>query len=101
MFSETIGLLFGTMFEDDKVTSSLTPLFYGPIFVFGGYLINVHLMYDWVSWVQYLSPLRYTFEILLKSEFDDNPKYQYNANDRYGLNFGVTNCFLALITLIV
>ena len=91
IFSQAFGLLIGTIFEDDKVTISLTSLLYGPIFIFGGCMGNINKMYVWIRWMQYLSPIRFAHEILLKNEFDDNSKYKTNANDRYGLNLGIVN----------
>ena len=91
IFSEAFGLLIGTMFEDDKVTVNLAGVLYGPIFTFGGYIVHINRVYVWMRWWQYLSPLRFAYEILLKNEFDDNSKYKTNANDRYGLNLGIVN----------
>ena len=47
-----------------------------PIMLFGGQFANSGSLQAWISWFQYVSPLRYGFEALVINEF--NPR-SYNA----------------------
>ena len=91
IFSQAFGILIGTLFEDDKATINFSIVLYGPLVIFGGHLVHINNIYVWIRWMQYLSPIRFAFEILLKNEFDGNSKYKINANDRFGLDFGIVN----------
>ena len=91
VFGEAFGMLIGTSSQSDKIVTSIIPFFYAPIFGMAGYFANIDHIHPVVRWMQYISPLRYAFEIFLRTEFDDNPKYKFNVNKIYGLNFGVTN----------
>ena len=63
VFGESFGLFIGTLFQSDKLVTSILPFFYGPVFGFAGYITNIDHMYPAIRWMQYLSPLRYAFEI--------------------------------------
>ena len=96
IFSQTYGMLVGTLFYDEKATVHFSAVLFGPLVVFGGYIVHIENVYVWMRWMQYLSPIRFAFEILLKNEFDDNSKYKTNANDRYELDFGIFNWYIML-----
>jgi ABC-type multidrug transport system permease subunit len=42
-----------------------------PIMLFSGFLSNVDSYPKWIAWIQYLSPIRYGFEALVRNEFLD------------------------------
>jgi hypothetical protein len=37
----------------------------------GGMLCNAGTMSPWISWLQYLSPIRYGYEALVWNQYDD------------------------------
>ena len=44
-----------------------------------------------MRWTQYFTPLRYSLEILIKNEFDDNSKYPINVNIKFNYDLGVAS----------
>jgi len=49
-----------------------------PVILFGGMFMNNSNLGAWLSWVQYLSPIKYCAEALLWNEFNYDP---YNVRD--------------------
>ena len=62
-----------------------------PFIMFGGYLVNLNNIYVWLRWIQYISPIRYCNEILLRNEFENNDNYP-NGEEFYeslGYDLGI------------
>lgn len=98
--SNAYGIVVGTVFSKDTTAVAAAPAFVMPMLLFAGYITNLDETYDWLSWIQYLSPPRYACEYLCRNEFDDNDKYDFNPTETaYNLDFGATNCLVALIGL--
>ena len=97
--SSALGVVVGTISNDEKVAIALGTLSNGALMIFSGYIINLDHVYVWIRWLQYLCPTRYAAEILLRNEFEDNPKYSFNPMNTYNLNFGTLN-WLIMLTLI-
>lgn len=70
-------------------------MFMLPIFIFGGYFVNLGDVYVWLRWLQYLSPVRYSMEALLRNEFEDNSDYSaedQKVYERYHYDIGLWGC---------
>lgn len=79
-----------------------------PFILFGGFFVNSATYPAWVGWFQYLSPIRYGFEALMRNEFDENGALngQLDIVKTLNLEFGKPYCLLmlavtALITRII
>lgn len=48
---------------------ALSPLFVMPMILFGGLMSNNAAQFDWLSWIQYISPMKYAAEAILYTEF--------------------------------
>ena len=59
------GLMAGAMFKDAKVAASVVPMIIMPIVLFSGFWSNQALFMDWIGWLQYVSPMKYSFEALM------------------------------------
>ena len=57
----SLGLLLGSVYTDAKSTSALTPLVIIPFLIFAGYFKNRENIPSWISWFEYISPIKYTF----------------------------------------
>ncbi|KAI8846237.1 ABC-2 type transporter-domain-containing protein [Chytridium lagenaria] len=74
-----LGIFFACAFSSIQVALLATPLVMMPMMLFSGMFVNTASMPKWISWLQYLSPVRYCFEGLVKNEFqglvllDTNP----------------------------
>jgi len=64
------GQLAGCFFAQADMACFLMPMLILPFILFAGFLTNVDTFPDWISWFQYLSPIRYGFEASLRNEFE-------------------------------
>ena len=55
----------------------------------------------WISWLQYASPFRYGFHLIMLNEFQDETfgTYDYRADLGYTLSYGENFAFLGGLTL--
>ena len=97
--STALGVAVGTIFDSERTAIAWGGLFLGPIMLFSGFIVNLEQVYVWIRWLEYFSPVRYAAEVLLRNEFEDNPKYRFNPMDTYSLDFGTTNCLIMLILM--
>jgi ABC-type multidrug transport system permease subunit len=71
-----------------------------PFILFGGFFVNLGDVYVWLRWIQYLSPIRYSTEALLRNEFEDNPKYAGMVTyEKYHYDLGLGACLGILAAL--
>jgi ABC-type multidrug transport system permease subunit len=58
----SLGLMMGSVSKDAKTSSTLTPIVLLPFFLFSGMFKNAGNYPDWIGWVQYISPIKYSFQ---------------------------------------
>ena len=94
------GYLLSTMFDQAETAVMAAPLIALPLSLLGGIFASLGTIPAWVGWLQWISPVRYTFEALIYNEFSDrtdlgalNPIYLYNLTLGYGV------CMVLLLTL--
>lgn len=63
----SIGLMLGSIISDPKVVSSITPIVVLPFILFSGQFKNAGNYPEWIGWVQYLSPIKYSFQAYLEN----------------------------------
>jgi ABC-type multidrug transport system permease subunit len=61
----SFGLMGGCMFKDVKVASGVLPMFILPLMLFSGFYQNRGNLMVWISWMEYLSPMKYAFEAVM------------------------------------
>ena len=90
------------MVNNAAVAATLSMVFM-PFILFGGFFVNLDDVYVWLSWLQYLSPIRYSTEALVRNEFQNNEKYgEYSKiYEDYNLNLGLGYCIMLLTILAV
>lgn len=68
---------------------------------FGGYFVNSASYPDWVMWLQYVTPVRYSFEAMIRNEFETRDFADDEANpiDYLDLNVGKAECMVALAVM--
>jgi ABC-type multidrug transport system permease subunit len=64
----SLGLMLGSMATDAKSVSVLTPVIMLPFFLFSGLFKNTGNLPAWIGWIQYISPIKYTFSAFLQNE---------------------------------
>lgn len=91
----SVGFFLGCLFDNSSKATTGSMLFMMPYFIFGGYFVNLKDVYVWLRWLQYLSPIRYSMEALLRNEFEDNSDYSADDQkvyEQYDYNIGLWGC---------
>lgn len=57
--------MLSTAVSHTETALGIAPLFLMPMILLTGMLVNIETVPGWFGWLQYLSPPRYGFEILL------------------------------------
>jgi ABC-type transport system involved in multi-copper enzyme maturation permease subunit len=64
------GYFVSSIFEKEEMATSLSPIIIMPLILFGGQFANSKNIQPWISWFQYISPIRYGLEAMTVNEFD-------------------------------
>lgn len=64
----SLGLLLGSVVTDEKSVSAVTPMVLLPFFLFSGLFKNSGNLSNWIGWIQYISPVKYSFSGYLQNE---------------------------------
>jgi len=99
----SFGYFLSSIFTKAEIAVQITPVIMMPLILFGGFFTNVESTPDWLEWIQYISPIRYSLEAMVRIEYADK-HISYNGQvfdpiKRFDLNIGLTECFIALIVL--
>lgn len=97
----SIGLMAGCICTDIKVVVSVVPLILLPLIVFSGFLANSKQFYVWMGWIQYLSPLKYSFEAMSRNEFNGRIYEFGDPIDNLGLHIGLWESIGILTTFAI
>lgn len=65
----SLGILVSCIFNDIAIAISVMPMVILPLMVFSGFFVNSNAIPPYFNWIQYLSPMRYSFIALVKNEF--------------------------------
>jgi len=66
-----IGYLVSSMFDSFQKAVAVGQLFIMPMTLFGGFIVNSNGYHVYVNWLQYLSPVRYGFEVVVRAQVRD------------------------------
>jgi hypothetical protein len=80
-----------------EVATAAASSFIMPIFVFGGLLINLSAANALISWMQWFSPIRYGFEMIVRAQLYNDPDQLALITQRFGLTLGYWWCALLLV----
>ena len=67
----SLGLLIGSAVSDAKLVTVLIPISIIPFVLFSGFYKNREDLPVWLSWIEYISPMKYTFIAFVRNELDD------------------------------
>lgn len=96
--AHSYGYFLSSMFDSSILAAQVSPLFAIPMMLVGGMLCNTGTMSSWVSWLQYLSPIRYGYEALVWNQYED---LDVSPDPLNYLNFdiGMENCWKYMFIL--
>jgi len=63
----SLGLLIGSLSKDAKGVGTIMPMFIFIFIVFSGMFKNLANIPNWIGWIQYISPIKYTFAALIQN----------------------------------
>jgi ABC-type multidrug transport system permease subunit len=63
-----VGYLQSSMYSSMEQATTTANLFTMPFILFGGFFSNPNTYPKVVSWMQYISPIKYAFEMLVHSQ---------------------------------
>lgn len=66
----SLGLFVACLFRDVSVALALSILFLLPVLVFGGVFVNLQTVPVFLRWFQWVSPIRYGYDVMLKNQFE-------------------------------
>ncbi|KAL4512256.1 hypothetical protein ABPG72_005258 [Tetrahymena utriculariae] len=92
------GMFIGSLFSSPQTAIDVAPMVVIPFYLFGGLFKNVNDFADWISWFQYITSYRYSFEALIHNNYENSP---FNIDVAGQLNFtqGKWNSVLYLFCL--
>ena len=69
--------------------------------MFSGYVSNTVSYPKWICWVQWISPVRYSFESLMHNQFGDKTYGIRNINivKFFGFDLGIAKCLGLLVAI--
>lgn len=95
MVGNSLGLLVGCAFSDAKVASGIMPMMIIPFMLFGGFYSNRDTLWAGVSWIEYISPFKYGFDLHVNNNFEETD-FRPSPVDMLGLDLGFWNSLLLL-----
>jgi ABC-type polysaccharide/polyol phosphate export permease len=98
-----IGFFCAALFKQIGRVTALTNIVLMPIFILAGLFNKLTSMPKWISWLQYLSPYRYGFQLIMQNEYRDEiyglPDHPYNYQEDLGYTLNYTENFVILFVL--
>lgn len=67
----SLGISLSCLFESLEVSLQGAPLIILPLVLFSGFFVNSNGIPVWFDWIKYLSPMKYSYEALMKNEYSD------------------------------
>ena len=99
--AQSFGYILSSLFENETAAGAIAPIFVMPMLLFGGLFANNNTTPSWLSWIQYISPMKYASEAILDVELLDDP---YDAREDLfeflDYDLGLWNCVLIFLVII-
>ena len=68
--ASSLGYFVSSIFTNAETASMVSPLIILPFMLFSGFFANAGSYGAWISWFQYISPIKYALEAFIWNEFD-------------------------------
>ena len=85
--SSAFGHFISVLFTSPETAVAVSPVIILPLMILGGFMANSGTVPSWIGWLQYVSPIRYSFEASLQNEFSFRPNVPQMFNPNYMLGF--------------
>lgn len=98
-YATGLGYIVSAMFNNFNSATAAAPLFSLPVMLFGGLFANAGTIPAYLSWIQYLSGIRYAFECLVRANWPDDTDEGKEILESLGFDIGYWKCIIALLIL--
>lgn len=68
----SLGLLIGSLSSDPKQVSAIIPVLLVPFILFSGFFKNRNNLPVWLGWMEYISPIKYSFSAFTINQITQN-----------------------------
>lgn len=68
--SNAVGLFLACIFPDVQIGLVVAPMVVLPLMMFSGFFLNPESTPKWLIWVQWISPMKYSFSAIVQNEFN-------------------------------
>lgn len=95
-----MGYIGGAIFRDGKTAVVMGPLIFLPNALFGGFFKNRDDYAKWIGWIEYVFPIKYSFNALSENEFEYT-EFTPNPTELLNLEFSKWNSVYIIFGFIV
>ena len=92
-----MGVFFGSLIKDSKAAIDIAPLVLVPFLIFSGFTSNSSNILAFLKFIEYLSPIRYVFELFVTAQFNGLEEELGDFWPLKTLNFSLGYGYLFLI----
>ncbi|EWS74861.1 ABC transporter family protein (macronuclear) [Tetrahymena thermophila SB210] len=96
----SLGYIGGSIFSDVKTAVFMSPLIFVPNALFGGFFKNRKNLASWISWIEYLFPIKYSFNAIAANEYE-NTHFIPSPTELLNLEFSKWECVYILLGFII
>lgn len=93
----TMGVFVGTLLTDLKASVELAPMIFIPFALYNGFTTNTESIILPLKIIEYISPMRYTFEFLVRNEFQGTESLLQETHPIKTLNFSFSKSIIILV----
>ncbi|KAL7750640.1 hypothetical protein RI367_003982 [Sorochytrium milnesiophthora] len=104
MCGGAFGIFITSCFKEIGIALTIAPLCILPMMMYGGLLVNNSSSPKWLSWMQWISPVQYSFTGMMRSHWHRTNLHTLSGEavlDRYGLqhklSVGINIVFLLIL----
>ena len=91
--AQSLGYMISSMFESPQLTMAVGPLFIMPLILFGGLMSNNDAQFEWLAWIQYISPFKYGAEAIIYNELRyDKHNVRDGLTKQIDYTLGLSKC---------
>jgi ABC-type multidrug transport system permease subunit len=101
--SSSLGMFVSSLFNQQETALAVAPVILMPILMFSGFFSNAGTFAVWISWLQYISPVRYALEAFVWNEYGDR-KYKDNEVNLVkfmSYEIGLRDCLIIVTALAI
>ncbi|KAL4474975.1 hypothetical protein ABPG74_001671 [Tetrahymena malaccensis] len=96
----SLGYIGGSIFSDVKTAVFMSPLIFVPNALFGGFFKNRKNLASWIRWIEYLFPIKYSFNAIAANEYE-NTHFIPSPTELLNLEFSKWECVYILLGFII